>query len=295
MKIFHFFKAGSRLGTPNPPHRQKDVNFGVEDAPDFILEKNFLKHFKFSKVDTFLFPKPEEIEPKNLMSEIASVYISFKNFINQKIGKNEVQVVIGGDDSVTFPSVLAVLERIKNINNFGYIRFDSHIDMNLYKESPTKNFHGMYMRPLYGDFDVAAINKIVSKKIKPENSIFIGNLDFDKEEKEFFEKIGIMNINKKDLKKNKEIKNLIAKFLDKMEHIHLSIDIDIFNEKIAPATGIPAPNGLFEKDILPILKILKKQPNLSFDLVEVNPRKRGAKKTVRLAQNLILKLIKDER
>ncbi|MBI2031070.1 MAG: arginase family protein [Candidatus Levybacteria bacterium] len=293
VKIPHFFKAGSRLGTPNPPYRQKKVNFGVEDAPDSILDNGFLNHFKSHKIDNFSFPKPEDIHPDNLFSEIVSSYTNFQKFTNQKIKDNETQVVIGGDDSVTLPSILAVLERISDINRFGYIRFDSHADMNLYKKSPTKNFHGMYMRPLYGNFDIPEINRIVRSKIKPQNSIFIGNLDLDEEEKKFFRKIKIRNMDRKDLQDSERIRKLIADFSQRMNHIHISIDIDVFKKKAAPATGIPAINGLLEKDILPVLIILREQKNLSFDLVEVNPRKKGAQKTIKLAQKLISILIKD--
>lgn len=294
MKIPHFFKAGSRMGTPNPPYRQLQVNFGVEEAPDFILDDDFLTRFKSYSINSFSFPKPEDVGTKHLMTEIVSCYVNFQNFINQKIKDNQIQVVVGGDDSITLPSILAVIERIDNVNRFGYIRFDSHADMNLYKESPTKNFHGMYMRPLYGNFDISEIDKIINHKIKPENSIFIGNLDLDLEEKKFFRKIKIRNISKKDFYDPKNVNKLIAEFTKKMNHIHISIDIDAFDKSIASATGIPAVNGLLEEDIFPILRLLSRQKNLSFDLVEVNPKKKGAGKTIALAQRLILTLLKDE-
>ncbi len=186
MRFPHFFKAKSRLGTHRPPYRQKGINFGVEEAPDFILSESFIKKFPQAKIDTFDFPKPEEIEEKLLFSYIANYYGGVKKNINRMLTNGQTQVVIGGDDSVTLPSILAVLERVGGSKNFGYIRFDSHADMNLFRESPTRNFHGMYMRPLYDSFDIPEINNIVDFKIKTENSIFIGNLDLDSEEKIFF-------------------------------------------------------------------------------------------------------------
>ena len=79
MRIPHFFKAGSRLGTQNPPYRQANVNFGVEKAPDFILTKYFLSKFSNYKLDTFDFPLPEEIDPGDLFSNIATHYSDMKS------------------------------------------------------------------------------------------------------------------------------------------------------------------------------------------------------------------------
>ncbi|MEK7502057.1 MAG: arginase family protein [Patescibacteria group bacterium] len=290
MRIPHFFKAGSRLGTQNPPYRQANVNFGVEKAPDFILTKYFLSKFSNYKLDSFDFPLPEEIDSENLFSIIATHYSDMKSQIDTLLKTNETQIVIGGDDSVTFPSILAVLERV-NPQRLGYIRFDSHGDMNLYKDSPTKNFHGMYMRPLYGDFDIPEISNLVNSKLKPGNSVFIGNLDLDPEEKLFFEKVKINKVDKKRSFNLKRAIDFTSKLVEEMSHIHISIDIDAFDESIAPATGIPVENGLLKEEVFPILKILRNSQNLSFDLVEVNPLKAGAYKTIALAQQIIFSLV----
>lgn len=292
MKIPHFYKARSRLGTHRPPYRQKNINFGVEKAPDFILTSDFISKFQKAAVDTFDFPLPETIKPVGLFSVIANYYAGVKKKIIKTLRPGETQVIVGGDDSVTFPSILASLELV-NTEKFGYVRFDSHADMNLYKDSPTKNFHGMYMRPLYGKFDIFEIENMVDNKLKPENSVFIGNLDIDPQEKIFFEKIGINKIDKKKSFDRNEAIGIISKLVEQMHHIHISIDIDAFDKNIAPATGIPADNGLTRKDISPILDILKKANSISFDLVEVNPLKPGASETISLAQEIIERLLKN--
>ena len=70
-----------------------------------------------------------------------------------------------------------------------------------------------------------------------------------------------------------------------------SFDIDCMDKSEAPATGIPAERGLFLKDIEPYLKIISKHPNLSFDLCEINPKKKGAAKTIKLAQKILLSVL----
>lgn len=286
MKKVHFFKAESRLGLANIPHRQKKLNIGVEDGPDSILTKKFLKSFSEHKVSEFIFDKPENINKQEFNDISAKNYQSFKNFIIDNLSNDEIQIVIGGDDSVTFSSLLATIDKFGN--NFGYIRIDSHPDLHLCKTSPTKNFHGMYHRALFDSFDIPEIAKLVNQKLKPENTIFIGNLDINPGELDFFVNMKFKNINSNDFTLNQEnVNKYVNEFVSSFDHIHLSFDIDAMDKSIAPATGIPAEKGLLTKDVLPILNIISNHPSISFDLVEVNPKKRGARKTIRFAQKIL--------
>lgn len=72
----------------------------------------------------------------------------------------------------------------------------------------------------------------------------------------------------------------------------MSFDVDGLDKTVVSATGIPAENGLRLEDIMPALDILFKHPNLSFDLVEVNPHRLGGQQTVKLARDLLLMLQK---
>lgn len=170
----------------------------------------------------------------------------------------------------------------------GYIQFDSHGEMNLYKSSPTKNFHGMYLRPLIDSFDVLEINKMVKFKLPHENLLFIGDLKLDVEEKKFFIKSKFININRNDVLKSKN--NVIKKidgFVQRFDFLHVNFDVDVFNKKDALATGIPSDKGFMFEELLPVLKIISKHPKLSVDLSEVNPKKSGSKKTIRIAQKVL--------
>lgn len=233
---------------------------------------------------------PEKIKENEFNKVLADKLLEFSKFINLHLKKNEVQVVVGGDDCVTLSSILSVLARIDNSKKFGYIRVDSHADMNLSASSPTKNFHGMYHRPLFGDFDISEISNIVKFKLNPENVLFIGNLNLDYEEAIFFKKLAFKNITSQDLA-NKSFISMIDSFVREHDFLHVSIDIDAFDRSIAPATGIPAKSGLLLSAILPIIEHVSKHKNLSIDLVEVNPKKEGAEKTIQLAWLILEKLL----
>lgn len=279
----HFFKAHSRLGIINIPHGGTERNVGVEYGPDAILSKSFLDSYQNPPVSSFSFPLPEEIDQNTYTSQIAHSSKKFCDFINARLQPGEMQVVIGGDHSVAFGSLLAVLKRVEN-KKIGYVQFDSHGDVNLFSSSPTGNFHGMWLRPFIGDFDNTEIQNLISETLRPEQLLFIGNLDLDPEEQKFFTDKKISNISKSN-------SVALEKFIRKFDNIHISFDIDVFDKKLVSATGTPARHGLTVHEVFPLLSIISKAKSISFDLVEVNPKKRGAKKTIKLAQDVIEKFI----
>jgi arginase len=285
----HFFKLKSRFGLLNPPIGKQELNIGVEDAPDAILSADFLRLIGNAPVDEYSFPVPQDINAD--FSILVKSFTEAKNLIKSKLTLNETQVVIGGDHSVTFAAVLALFDRIKP-SDIGYIQIDSHGDMNLYAESPTKNFHGMYLRPVVGNFDVPQVEALIPNKLPPQNMWFVGNLDLDPAEADFFKQKNIKNTTKSQIQFNPGFfRKELADFATKFQHLHVSLDVDGLDQSIIQATGLPARNGLFLEHVYPIIDIIKSQPSISFDLVEVNPSRPGAQETIKVARNLLLRLL----
>lgn len=278
--IHHFFKLKSNFGITYTPFGQTAFQKGVEIAPDVILKRSFINTFQEARVTTLSAPKI--LSPKNL-NQLACKLCSLR--------KNELPVVIGGDHSITFPSLLATLLRFKNPSQIGVIQFDSHADINLKSSSPTKNFHGMYLRPFFDTFDIPDIDHLIPTKIPTSNLLYIGNLNLDPEEKQFICKNKIKNLARKDIQKSKKALGQIQDFANRFKHLHISFDIDVLDKSEAPATGIPATDGLFKEDLFPILRMLSNYVNLSVDLAEVNPLKPGAKKTIQAAQQVLVNLL----
>ncbi len=294
MKTVHFFKAKSRIGIVNPYNHQKEYdNFGVENGSDAVLTDDFLGKFPLCHVSEYVFSKPEEIKREQFNETLAKQVNGFREFINNHLKPGQIQVVIGGDHSVTLPSILAVRDRIGGFENLGYVQFDSHGDMNLGASSPTGNFHGMYTRALVDHFDIPEIEELVPYKLSIENVIYVGNLDLDPGEADLFREKKIKNINKEALLKNRinVVKNF-NNFVSSFQYLHVTFDIDVLDKTEASATGIPSENGLMLKDIQELLSIIGKHPNLSFDLTEVSPQRTGLKQTVKSAHKVLLTSLK---
>lgn len=291
-KTPHFFKAKSRIGLRYPPARRKKLNIGVEDSPDGILTEKFLAEFKNFKTSEYVFPKPENILPKDYNHILAEELNNFKDLINKSLKLNETQIVIGGENSITFPSLLADIERLDDVQDIGYIQFDSHGEMNLESTSPTKNFHGMYMRPFLDKFDIPEIEVLVPNKLSSDQVMFFGDQILDGDEPEFMGRKGLKSVTQKEYLKNKtKVQKNLKSFINSFKHIHINFDIDIFHQNIAPSCGMAGDGAWGLESVLDLLKIISKHPNLSFDLYEVNIKIGGATNTLKVAREVLRKVL----
>jgi arginase family enzyme len=292
-KIPHFFKAYSRIGLTHPPIRQLEWNHGVEEGSDAILSHDFLKTFSNSKVDEYHFTNPEDIKASDYWDVLSKELAEFKELIIQRLASNETQVVIGGDNCVTFSSLLAVLEKASDPTKVGYLQFDSHGEMCSFKGSDSKNFHGMYLRPFFEHFDIPEIAALVPSQLKSDQALFFGDMVLDGDEPAFFKKQKFINItfnnHQKNMAKNEK---LLADFIARYEYIHVNFDVDIFHHSVSKATGIPYDGKWFLKEVLKLLEIISVHPNLSFDLSEVNPKKEGIDQTIKVAQTVLKTVLK---
>lgn len=288
----HFFKIRTRLGLTHPPVGKSEPNIGVEDGSDAVLSADFLTQFPGAKTSEFTFSKPEDVAEKDIWRVTADESKKCIDLIQKEYVAAETLVTVGGDHSMSFCTILALLER-HDPSTLAYIQIDSHGDINNLSQSPTGNWHGMYLRPVFGDdFDVSEITALVKKKIPTENLLYLGNLELDGDEPAFFNKHTIQNITVTDIRAScEESMQRIEKLLEHKTHLHINIDIDAFDESAAPATGLPKQGGLLIDDLSVFFDLAKTLPSLSVDLVEVNPHKDGAEKTISLAQNILTALM----
>lgn len=292
MKQINFFKAYTRLGLTNKPYHQKEFNTGVEKGPNAILTKQFLGLFPHATVDSYTFPLPEEVKKDKIIPTLVINWQQFTDLIFKQSKKDNIQIVVGGDHTLTLSGFNAFLKRIGDIKKIGYVHFDTHGDINLYKDSPTKNFHGMYVRAWADTFDIFQVDKLFPKKLPSQNFFFIGNLELDPDEEKFFQKNHFKHLIKKDIvsKPHESLKGF-QKFLEAYPYLYVTVDIDVFDKKYAPATGTPPQEGFSFRQLEPFFHAIAKQKDFAFDIAEVNPEKKGSKKTVKLAQHVILTLL----
>ena len=83
-------------------------------------------------------------------------------------------------------------------------------------------------------------------------------------------------------------------YIEKFEHIYLSLDMDVFDVAYAPGVSATTINGLTPFQVKYLIKFLKKTEKIKvFDLVEVNPLYDRDNQTSKLAAQMIYEVLKD--
>ncbi len=199
--------------------------------------------------------------------------------------QNIVLVAIGGDHFCTFPVVKSMGKNLNLNNDVGILIFDSHLD--LYDEWDKGVYsHATISHRIY-DLDFVDNNRL----------LIVGTRDMDIPELKIANEEHITHYDAflfSDLGLQKLTNDIINFFKNsKIKKLYVSIDIDVLDPSIAPATGYAIPGGLSYREMWNILRTLAKSFNIiGFDLVEVAPNLDPPNNmTANLAAKLIIEFI----
>ncbi len=223
------------------------------------------------------------IEPKNVERNLKEIENFVKKIFEEK--KEIVSVMIGGDHFCTYPVVKVIGNNFDNKDKFGFLVFDSHLD--LYEE---------WDKGVYSHATIS--HRIYDMKfISNKNLLIVGTRDIDIPELDIAneEKIAYLDAYKlTEIGLSEYIKQIIDFFNDSdIKNLYVSIDIDALDPSIAPGTGFAIPGGFSYREIWIILRELTKNFNIrAFDVVEVAPNLDNANNmTCNLAAKLIIEFI----
>ena len=230
------------------PHKLGQQRAGVNRTPNII--KHFLKN-------------------KNI-SQVKQRGCLFKNLNNLYDLNSEVKfpkVNIGGDHSM---SIATVASSLNNYDNLKVLWIDAHPDLNTYRASLTKNYHGMPLSFLTGVDKDNRNFKFIKKHLKFENLLYIGVREIDEFEREIMNRYNIKHIKVNDIEKDiykciKDINNFV-----KDDPIHLSFDVDSMDMSVIYSTGTPVKDGIKFDDGKKILDFLSCKKIVNVDVTELN-------------------------
>jgi agmatinase len=176
------------------------------------------------------------------------------NIVRKKISRiaklNKIPVMLGGEHSITLGAVQAMIEKYPKLT---VLQFDAHADLrDTYQESP---------------YSHACVARRISE-ICP--LVQVGIRSMSKEEGEFLPQSKVKSYSADFVLEKKNWAETVCK--DLRGDVFITIDLDVFDPSIMPATGTPEPGGLYWKDILHLLKLVSASCNIrGFDVVELAP------------------------
>ncbi len=194
-----------------------------------------------------------------------------------------IPIVLGGDHSITYPSVAAVREA--QGAEVGVVHFDAHADTGLDVWGSLLS-HGTPMRKLISEGWVAGRNfvQVGLRGYWPERETFA----WMREQGMRWHRM----VEIEERGAEAVVDDAIAEALDGPERIYLSIDIDVADPSAAPGTGTPEPGGLLARELLrAVRRIVSRVELVGMDVVEVSPPYDHAELTAALAHRCVLEAL----
>lgn len=221
----------------------------------------------------------QKIENPNLryLKEIVRTSQTLANRVEKTLESKHFPLVIGGDHSMAIGTIAGISSYCKkNDLTLGVIWIDAHADMNTNETSPSGNIHGMPLAAAVGLGDESLVNlKGFAPKVLPENCVVIGARSIDELERINIKKLNIPVYTMSDVDKlgvHRIITRVLKSFNERVDHIHVSFDVDSVDPSIAPGVGTPVPGGLsFRETHLVMEAIAECGCMSSLEITEVNP------------------------
>lgn len=235
------------------------------------------------------------IDNVHYLCEVVQFSTLLKQSILQSYQNNHTALVIGGDHSIAIGSLSATLQ---TDSNAAVIWFDAHTDINTEATSPSHNAHGMPLAAML-HLCTSSLSKVASIPIKSTNIFYIGVRSIDYGERQIIQQYGIHTYTIQDIR-NRGMQHILQEinYHIQQQHIktlHLSFDIDSIDPTIAPATGVPVPNGITLQQLDIFCKWLPLDSIRVIDFVEYNPLLDDNNTTGKFCCQTICKILSNNR
>ena len=235
---------------PVPLEQSVSYGNGTDKGPNAIIKASE----QLELFDNKSYPYKYGIYTSTPADCLCSIENSLKNIekaVTTTLFHHKIPILIGGEHTLTYGTIKALKEKY---DNFGIIQFDAHADLrDSYEEN--KFSHACVM-----------------KRIFDENVPFIqiGTRSYSEEEFNLRKQYNINYYDAEEIFKNGiSTVKIPQNFPDK---IYITIDIDVLDSSVMPATGTPVPGRLTWYQLMWLLEyFLSKKICIGFDLVEFSP------------------------
>jgi len=256
--MFQIINVSSSIGAT-------DVYSGMEKGPKELASYLLSKYYQALDINhiSVCIPRPNpdhetgDYRAFRYLPEIKVINKELMRKVSNVLEKGKKPLVLMGDDSSAIGAVYALLQK----ENIGIIWFDAHGDLNTPETSPSHCFYGMGLAHVlgYGHADILGINT-KERFVNPNNTVMIGQRDFDSGEIDFIQRQNIAVYSKEDFEEGieKKVQNIIARFKrNGIRTVFLHYDLDVFDPSENPPVYAPTDNGLSASKIYQITEYIR--------------------------------------
>jgi|SRR5690554_787787 len=257
----------------------ENLGYKIKDSGDIYIE---------------IMERQEIGNPKlKYLNEILKTSEILAGKVEKALDNEFFPLCIGGDHSMAIGTIAGIAAHCKKKNKtLGIIWIDAHADMNTDETTPSGNIHGMPMAAALGLGHEKLVNFYgISPKLKPENCALIGIRSVDALERVNIKKLNLPVYTMTEIDKvgiHRIIVKVLKQFREKVDHIHVSFDLDSVDPAIVPGVGTPVPGGLSYREAHLLMESIAECGCMSsLEVSEINPILDNQNKSAVFAADLI--------
>ena len=210
--------------------------------------------------------------------------------LSEALEAGHFPILVAGDHGSAAATIASLQKNYPN-QSLGVVWIDAHADLHSPYTTPSGNMHGMPLAIALGVDNLenrrnephpetvtywnALKNYAGTKKVQPENLVFVGVRDTETPEDNLIKNLGIKNHTVDEVRRKgpKVIARDILNQLNSCDLIYVSFDVDSMDPvEVSYGTGTPVKNGLFPIEALDIMEVLVQSGKLCcLEFVEINP------------------------
>jgi formiminoglutamase len=202
---------------------------------------------------------------------------AFSKTISKLITNNILPIAIGGGHDIAFANFNGIKNALKNKSKkkIGIINFDAHFDLRAIETQPNSG---------------TPFNQILTEN---ENaSYFAIGIQQQSNTKELFEiaeKKNVSYVSNFECEAfDSVLKNKLNNFIQEVDYLYVTIDLDGFSSAYAPGVSAPSPLGFSPNFVYEVLThLFKTKKVISCDIAELNPDFDIDNHTANLAARLV--------
>lgn len=273
---------------------------GLKIGPDAMREvglPDILRNLGFDVRDLGNIPLPSiDVPAKESNHQVASIAAYCRKvakIASDSFARGRMPVYLGGDHSIAIASLAAASAKFGRV---GCLWLDAHPDANTPETSPSGNIHGMVLAVALG-IGPEELTRVgpSHRTLEFEDVAVVGAQDIDPGELEFVERRRIPMFTMDDVLEQglpAVIDRAIERVTAHTNRVHVSLDLDMLRQDIAPGVGLPSQCGFNVREAMYLCRRIAARCDIaSIDIVSLNPVRDRLQKTARLSVELLALLL----
>jgi len=195
--------------------------------------------------------------------------------VSEILTKSVTPIILGGGHETLYGHFVGVRKHIGKDASLGIINIDAHFDLRSYEKQPSSGT--MFRQILEND---------------PNSRYFVLGIQRFGNTQELFDKadeLGVQYVYEEEMtgEQMNDIMTSLNEFIEKHDHVMLTLCTDVLNAAFAPGVSAPSPFGLTPVLVRSLIRtVAAHKKTLSFDICEVNPLLDENGRTVKLGAYL---------